>query len=68
MTYLKSKAYSENCETSTIKRFAKIVNGYNYFHELLLFLQSFPRSLLHEMNILRYFLQRYSMLKTAGGT
>ena len=27
-------AYSEPCQTSTMKRFAKIVNGYNYFRKL----------------------------------
>ena len=34
MAYSKSEAYSEYCQTSTMKRFAKIINGYNYFHKL----------------------------------
>ena len=34
LAYSKSEAYSEPCQTSTIKCFAKIVNGYNYFHNL----------------------------------
>ena len=34
LAYSKSEAYSEPCQTSTMKRFAKIVNGYNYFHKL----------------------------------
>ena len=29
LAYSKSEAYSEPCQTSTMKRFAKIVNGYN---------------------------------------
>ena len=39
LAYSKSEAYSEPCQTSTMKPFAKIVNGYNYFHELKLFSQ-----------------------------
>ena len=35
----KSETYSELCQTSTMKRFAKIVNGYNYFYKLWLFSQ-----------------------------
>ena len=53
LAYSKSKAYSEHCQISTMKRFAKIVNGYNYFHKLQLFSQSLSLSLLHEINILR---------------
>ena len=39
--------YSELCQTSTVKRFAIIVNGYTYFRKLQLFLQYklMPRSL-----------------------
>ena len=43
LAYSKSEAYSEPCQTSTMKRFAKIVNGYNHFHKLQLFSQSLPR-------------------------
>ena len=43
LAYSKSEAYSEPCQTSTVKRFAKIVNGYNHFHKLQLFSQSLPR-------------------------
>ena len=34
MAYSKFEAYLEPCKTSTMKRFAKIVNGYDYFHKL----------------------------------
>ena len=34
LAYSKSEAYSEPCQTSMIKRFSKIVNGYNYFRKL----------------------------------
>ena len=34
LEYSKSEADSEPCQTSTMKRFAKIVNGYNYFRKL----------------------------------
>ena len=37
LAYSKSEAYPEPCQTSTMKRFRKIVNGYNYFHKLQLF-------------------------------
>ena len=50
LVYSKSEAYSEHNQTSTMKRFARIVNGYNYFHKLLS--QSLPRSLLREINAL----------------
>ena len=33
LVYLKSQEYPEPCQTSTMRRFAKIVNGYNYFHK-----------------------------------
>ena len=39
LAYSKSEAYSEPCQTSMIKRFSKIVNGYNYFRKLKLFWQ-----------------------------
>ena len=45
---LASEACSEPCQTSTMKRFAKIVNGYKYFCSM-----SLPSSLLHEINIMR---------------
>ena len=34
LAYSKSEAHSEPCQTSTRKRFAKIVNGYTYFRKL----------------------------------
>ena len=34
LAYSKSEAYWEPYQTSTMKRFAKIVNGYNYFRKL----------------------------------
>ena len=34
LAYSKSEAYSEPCQTSTMKRFARIVNGYKCFHKL----------------------------------
>ena len=34
LTYSKFEVYSEPCQTSTMKRFAKIVNVCNYFHKL----------------------------------
>ena len=34
LAYSKSEAYSEPCQTPTMKRFLKVVNGYNYFHKL----------------------------------
>ena len=33
LVYSKSEAYSEPCQTSTMNRFAKIGNDYNYFHK-----------------------------------
>ena len=33
LVYSKSEAYSEPYQIYTIKRFVKIVNGYNYFRE-----------------------------------
>ena len=39
LAYSKSKAYSELCQTPTMKHFAKIVNGYNYFCKLKLLTQ-----------------------------
>ena len=34
LAYSKSKSFSEPCQTSTMKHFAKIVTGYNYLHKL----------------------------------
>ena len=34
LSYSKSKTYSEPCQTSTMKRFAKIVNGFHCLHKL----------------------------------
>ena len=34
LAYAKSEVYSEHFETFTMKRFVKIVNGYNYFYKL----------------------------------
>ena len=45
-TYSEPEAYSEPCETSKLKRFAKIVNSYNYFHNV-----SFSRCPLYEINM-----------------
>ena len=39
LAYSKSEAYLEPCQTSTMKSFSKIVNGYNYFCKLWLFSQ-----------------------------
>ena len=36
LEYSKSDAYSEPCQTSMMKNFAKLVNGYNYFAKLFL--------------------------------
>ena len=51
-------AYAERCQTSTMKHFAKIVNGcdyfltnYFYFHNITL-----PCSLLHEINVMGFLL------------
>ena len=52
LAFSNSEAYSEPCQTSTMKHFAKIVNGYNYFCS-----NGFPRSLLHETNIMKKLLQ-----------
>ena len=38
--------YSEPCQISTMQHFAKIVNAYNYFHNI-----SFSCSLLYEKNV-----------------
>ena len=40
LAYSKSEAYLEPCQTSIMKRFAKIVNGNNYFHELCFAVQA----------------------------
>ena len=59
LTFSKSETYSEPCQTSTMKRFAKIVNriivfpNCNYLCNINL-----PPSLLHEINIMRQLLQR----------
>ena len=34
LTYSEFEAHSEPCQTSTMQRFAKVVNGYNYFHRI----------------------------------
>ena len=34
LVFSKLEAYSEACQTSTLKRFAKIFTGYTYFHKL----------------------------------
>ena len=34
LAYSESEAYSEPCQTFTMKRFAKLVNGYISFHDL----------------------------------
>ena len=39
LPYSKSEAYSELCQTSTMRHFAKIVNGYDYFWKLKLLTQ-----------------------------
>ena len=36
LAYSESEAYLEPCQTSTMKRFAKIVNGYNYFYIIII--------------------------------
>ena len=63
LVYTEIKAYLESCKTSTMKRFAKRVNGYNYFHELQLFskYQLFTLFILYEINIMEFFntLQKY---------
>ena len=47
-------------QTFTVKRFAKIVNGCNYFRKFFFFRSvSLPRSPLHEINIMGQLLQRY---------
>ena len=53
--YSKSEASAEICQKSTMKRFAKILNGditifanYNYFPNI-----SLPHFLLHEINIMK---------------
>ena len=48
LIFSKSEAYSEPCQTSTMKRSAEIVNGCNYFRSI-----SLPCSLPHEINIMR---------------
>ena len=34
LVYSKFEAYLEPCQTTTMKHFAKIVNGYNFFRKL----------------------------------
>ena len=34
LPYSNSEAYSKPCQKPTMKRFAKLVKGYNYFHKL----------------------------------
>ena len=56
LVYSKSEAYSEPCQTFTMKCFAKIVNGYNYFIKYNYFRSiSLPRSLLHKINTKNFF-------------
>ena len=45
----KPEAYSEPCEVSTVERFAKVVNDYNYFPNI-----SISLSLLYEVNIMNF--------------
>ena len=52
LAYSKPDAYPEHCQTSAMKRFVKVVNGYNYFLST-----SLPRSLLLEINTIRKLLQ-----------
>ena len=45
LAYSKPEAYPEHCQAPEMKRFVKIVNGYNNI--------SLPRSLLHDINTIR---------------
>ena len=44
------KAYSEPCQTSLMECFAKIVNNYNYFCNII-----FSFSLLYDINIMKFY-------------
>ena len=46
LVYWEPEAYSELCQRSTTKHFAKIVNSYNYFFNII-----FLPSLLYERNM-----------------
>ena len=46
------QAYSEACQRSTIKRFAKIVQGYNYLCKIKIIVQGFIQAIL--MSIRRH--------------
>ena len=48
LAYSKPEACLEHCQTSEMKRFVNVVNGYNYFRCI-----SLPRSLLHEINAIK---------------
>ena len=61
VAYSKFEAYSETYQTSTMKCFAKIVNGYNYFTNYNYFQSiSLPRSLLYEINFMNFFKCRFN--------
>ena len=58
LAYLKSEAYLELCQTSTIKRFTKIINCYSFFANQDHFCSiSLPRSLRYETNMMRWLLK-----------
>ena len=54
LRYSKSKPCSERCQTSMMKCFAKVVRGYNYFHNYNYF-HSKLAALSHEINIMIFF-------------
>ena len=61
MTYSEPEAYLERCQTSTMESFPKIVNSYDYFHNV---------SFSHEFLLLQvqFLLQKYlSYIKKFGG-
>ena len=61
MTYSEPEAYLERCQTSTMESFPKIVNSYDYFHNV---------SFSHEFLLIQvqFLLQKYlSYIKKFGG-
>ena len=60
MTYSEPEAYLERCQTSTMESFPKIVNSYDYFHNV---------SFSHEFLLIQvqFLLQKYlSYIKKFG--
>ena len=64
LAYSKSEAYSEPCQAPTMKRFLRVVNGYNYFIITFSKLAPFPTLWNKYLEVVSTEAVSYSMQKT----